>query len=175
MQNNPLEIIKSSIEDACENKASIDIEAIIRNIGLVLDKKADLHPDIAGQIELLSDKETYKISVNRNDHYYRQRFTMAHELGHYLFHSSLLGEGIEDSKAYRSAPLGKFKNCNIDAHHETQANKFAADMLMPSKLIKCLAEEMNINLSDVSSEQMKELATKLKVSTRALAIRLGAK
>jgi Zn-dependent peptidase ImmA (M78 family) len=103
MKENDLDIVVDEIANACEKKSPINIESIIRSYGILLDRKAELHRDIAGQIELMSDGNTYKISTNKQDGYYRQRFTMAHELGHFLFHSSLLGEGVDDNKAYRSS------------------------------------------------------------------------
>ena len=71
-----------SIIQSYLTEAPVNIEGIIRSLGVELDKKAELDDDISGQIEKLPDG-SYKISVNKNDHYFRQRFTMAHELGHF--------------------------------------------------------------------------------------------
>ena len=91
--------IVTEIALASEAKRAINIELLIRNSGILLDRKADLDSEIAGQIEFLPDEKMHKISVNKNDHYYRQRFTMAHELGHYFFHRDLIGSGIDDTIA----------------------------------------------------------------------------
>ena len=48
----------------------VNIEAIIRGLGIELDKKADLDPEISGQLERLGPDE-YKISVQKTDSYLR--------------------------------------------------------------------------------------------------------
>lgn len=139
----------------------IQIEHLIEDLGIELDKKADLPDDIAGEISCLGNNK-YKISVNKNDHYFRKRFTMAHELAHFLFHRSLLGDGvIKDSRLYRST------NPVITPHHEVQANKFAAELLMPLKHVRKDYKEMN--------KDIQKVAAKWQVSPQAMEIRLGLK
>ena len=154
-----------SIIQSYLTEAPVNIEGIIRSLGIELDKKAELDNDISGQIEKLPDG-SYKISVNKADHYFRQRFTMAHELAHFLFHRSLIGDGVDDNKAYRSTSTGKFYNTNITSKHETQANQFAASVLMPESLVNKLHDEFGGNLD--------ELSKKLQASKQAISIRLDA-
>ena len=101
----------------------VNVEAIVHGVGLELDKKAELDSEIAGQIEL-TDSGKYKISANNEDHYFRQRFTIAHELGHFLYHRELISDGIDDDRAYRSVNVGRFHNKNVNSTHETEVNKF---------------------------------------------------
>lgn len=90
---------------------------------------------------------------------------MAHELGHYLLHAHLIGEGVDDSVAYRSEPFGEFYNEMISATEETEANQFAARLLMPkSKIIECVGV----------GDSISELAKKFQVSKQAMNIRLQA-
>ncbi|MBF9053916.1 ImmA/IrrE family metallo-endopeptidase [Rhodobacterales bacterium LSUCC1028] len=140
----------------------VNIEAIIRGLGIELDKKADLDPEISGQLERLGPDE-YKISVQKTDSYLRQRFTMAHELGHYLLHAHLIGEGVDDDPAYRSTPDGRFFNQNIGRTEETEANRFAASLLMS----KSLLTNMDINHRNVA-----DIARDFQVSSVAMKIRL---
>ena len=113
----------------------VNIEAIIRNLGLSVRKDADLPAEISGQIQKLSDG-TYEISSSAGEHYFRQRFSLAHELGHYILHRSLIGAGLDDNKKYRSTGEGNFYNTSIELAHERQANSFAASLLMPEKLLR---------------------------------------
>lgn len=143
-------------------KAPVNIEEMIRAVGIDLDKKAELDPEIAGQIERLDDG-AYRISVNRADHYYRQRFTMAHELGHWFMHRDLIGSGVDDTPAYRSTNAGKFYNVKIRREHETEANQIAASLLMPADLVRSeFAKD-----TDPAS-----LAKRFQVSKAAMEIRL---
>lgn len=91
---------------------------------------------------------------------------MAHELAHFLFHCSLIGDGVDDSKAYRSTNTGKFYNTSITRQHETQANQFAASILMPESLVRKLHDEFDGDLDKLSS--------KLQASKQAINIRLTA-
>jgi Zn-dependent peptidase ImmA (M78 family) len=140
----------------------VNIEAIIRGLGIELDKKASLDPDISGQIEK-SGNETYKVSVNSTDNYLRQRFTMAHELGHYLLHKNLMGDGLFDDRAYRSTAAGKYATSLVGPKEEAAANRLAARILMPAEIVVSEAQ-------DASS--VDALAKRFQVSTKAMDIRL---
>ncbi|MEC9347620.1 MAG: ImmA/IrrE family metallo-endopeptidase [Pseudomonadota bacterium] len=140
----------------------VNIEGIIRDLGIKLDKRAALDPEISGQCERLDDG-TFKISVNKSDHYYRQRFTMAHELGHFLFHSHLLEDGVDDNRAYRSTADGRFFNRLIGPAQESEANRFAANVLMPRDLVAGEWKRLG-NLLEVSK--------RFQVSKPAMQIRL---
>lgn len=146
-----------TIEKYTSQATPVNLEPLIRELGIELDKKADLPGDIAGQIERLPNG-SFKISVNTDDHYFRQRFTMAHELAHFIFHKDLIGDGITDNRLYRST------NPQITEAHEVEANKFAASLLMPLRHIMRDYEEMG----DVA-----KVANKWKVSPKAMRIKLG--
>lgn len=90
---------------------------------------------------------------------------MAHELGHYLLHAHLIGEGVDDNRAYRSVPAGQFHNRSIGSEQETEANRFAATLLMPSEVVQ---REWARCQGDLSTP-----ATKFQVSKRAMEIRLS--
>jgi Zn-dependent peptidase ImmA (M78 family) len=140
----------------------VNIEAVVRGLGIELDKKADLKADISGQIEKLGE-HTYKISANRSDNYFRQRFTMAHELGHFLLHRDLIGDGLYDDRAYRSTELGTYQNKLVGPAEEAAANRIAAQILMP-------AEKVRAEASDTTS--VEALANRFQVSKKAMEIRL---
>lgn len=163
MNNDPLNLIKNEESDAINRLGYVDIESLIKRIGIQLDSKAILPEGISGQIERLSSGQ-YKISANANEHLHRRRFTMAHELGHYLYHKSLIGDGVDDNIAYRSTEKGRFFNKNIEEKEETEANQFAASILMPWTLINALQDE--------GFREKEKIAEKLLVSVEALEYRL---
>lgn len=78
-------------------------------------------PDLAGAIEYSKKR----IFVNSNDPATRQRFTLAHELGHAVLHA---GQDVMD---YRK----NFEGFQSD-RKEMEANAFAADLLMPDSLFR---------------------------------------
>ncbi len=144
---------------------SVNIEDLIRELGIELDKKAELPEEISGLIERNS-AGNFRIAVNSKEWYFRQRFTMAHELGHFLLHRSILQDGTADSVAYRAVPTNGIYNSHIGPAQEAQANAFAAEILMPLHLVKGAMEKANGN--------KKEAAVILKTSEPALQIRLDA-
>ena len=141
--------------------APVDIEGLIQRLGISLSKDF-LDPDIAGMIEKTKGGD-YAITINGKDSETRQRFTMAHELGHFILHRNRIGDGINDNKMYRATKTSA--NSRIGQIQEIQANQFAANVLMPMPLIKDLQSQ------GLDNETM---AKKLKVSKQALAIRLSA-
>lgn len=62
----------------------------------------------------------------------RQRFTVAHELGHFILHRDEMGRFVADTKDLISEDGGEKA-----ADMERQANRFAAELLMPTDV--CLA------------------------------------
>jgi hypothetical protein len=122
-------------------------------------KAATLAPGISGEIRPTADG--YVIRVNRHDPPKRQRFTVAHELAHFLLHRDQIGQGIEDDVLYRSS---------LSDRREQQANRLAADILMPSALLteaREAADEKGVG--DVALY----LADQFGVSEAAMRIKLG--
>jgi predicted transcriptional regulator len=142
----------------------VPVFEIISEMGLGLEFRP-LDDNVSGWIERSDNDESYRIIINSNHSPNRQRFTAAHELGHYIYHRDLLGQGTGDTKAYRTdaSPL---PNAFIRPRHERQANSFAANFLMPVAAIARLRSE---GCHDVAS-----LAQGLGVSEEAMRIRLGA-
>lgn len=95
-----------------------------------------------------------KIYFNPTEAPTRQRFTVAHELGHHVFGH---GERPRDSVA-------QFNALNFDPI-EAQANRFAAELLMPAGSVQLLVVERGI--TDLSM-----LARYFDVSEVAMKIRL---
>jgi Zn-dependent peptidase ImmA (M78 family) len=136
----------------------VPIDAIIADIGLRLSYEP-LADHVSGYIE--RQNGSYRIVVNANHARTRQRFTAAHELGHYIYHRDLLGEGVGDNRVYRTEGTDR-PNANIRPIHERQANSFAANVLMPRH-----------RLTNVAGESTATLAMLFEVSQEAMRIRLG--
>ena len=145
----------------------VDLDEICRELGVRV-RTAYLNKDMSGMIETNGRKQ-YTITVNENDHRLRQRFTIAHELGHYIMHRVLIGNGTSDNRAYRSTPDGMYYNTNIGRAEETDANKFAASVLMPWDKV----EERRTEYIGPPEDMARRLAREFEVSTRAMEIRLS--
>lgn len=147
---------------AARRSAPVDVHGLPERLGIRL-KKAFLASGISGMLERFGN--TFIVTVCATDPYTRQRFTLAHELGHYMLHRHLVGDGVDDDRAYRSTQAGKYHNTLIGPSEETEANKFAANLLMPRELVNA---EWGKPGSTVQS-----MAALFQVSEHAMSIRLG--
>ena len=101
--------------------APVDVFAILRELGLGPAQRA-LPANISGMIER-RDGDGFLVVLNNTQSMTRQRFTAAHELGHYIYHRDLLGKGVGDTLAYRAEGT-ELPNEHIRVTHERQANNF---------------------------------------------------
>ena len=100
------------------------------------------HQDEAGRIKRIFDEDQilYVIEINNRHSENRRRFTLAHEISHYLLHRNEIGDGITDDALYRS---------KLGDHIETEANRLAAQLLMPRLLVRTLFRSGMRSLSEL--------------------------
>lgn len=77
------------------------------------------------------DFKNAKIYVNVGDRVDRQSFTIAHELGHWMLHKDIF---INEPDRYPVLP--RFSSPNREDPLEKEANKFAACLLVPERLLR---------------------------------------
>ena len=155
-----------------DNLYEIDVEAIAEKCEVSLKYGCVESSGFTINNEMNSKNGKKVISINEFEPDYRQRFTIAHELGHII----LEHEGI----SYRFSDVSKYKN-TIDRMNEVAANKFAAELIMPEKLVKEVLVN-SINELDYSIDQdfdeyditqlINISANKMGVSTQAFNYRI---
>lgn len=96
----------------------------------------------------------------------RQRFTIAHELGHLLLHE---GEEVHVDKDFRVNLRSPLSSTAVSVE-EIEANTFAATLLMPIKFLMLDLDNEIIDIQD--SELIQRLAQKYEVSIQAMTYRL---
>lgn len=153
---NAIVIAKTAFEQHWNGVVPVDIEAIARKMGVDVRYSRGIDGDVDISGKFYYENNLPVCVVNCYDTEQRQRFTLAHELGHFV-----LGHG---NKIDRTESLYRNPNGYQD-YSEFQANAFAAELLMPKILVDFLIEEKNI----VSVER---LAEKLNVSQIAMKYRL---
>lgn len=136
----------------------VPIYDIILDMGLKLTLTA-MDKKVVGLIR--QDNGVYTIVVNTRHSLTRQRFTAAHELGHYIYHNVLVGDGVADNEEY-SCEGTPMHNPLIQTIQERQANNFAANVLIPAHSI--LAGPLTLNVQ--------KLATRFQVAESVMKIRL---
>ena len=113
-----------------------------------------------------SDDDGAVIGVNWDHHPNRQRFTIAHEIGHFLLHK---GGTFIDKGTY--ARFRDQESGSGTVSEEKQANQFAAALLMPAQWVEDAFKEHPFDPADGSSLQ--DLADTFRVSTQAMMFRLS--
>ncbi|MFP5976632.1 ImmA/IrrE family metallo-endopeptidase [Enterobacter mori] len=142
-----------------QEECPIKLGLLAGELGLKV-KLATLPANISGEIKEVEGVVT--IRINRHDVKARQRYTLAHEIAHFLLHRHLLREGISDDVLYRSSQSGDI---------EAEANRLAADIIMPSSHIDKIYQ---IHFKGKKDAILYELmAESLAVSVIALKYRLG--
>lgn len=117
-------------------KAPIDVVKICRQQDIILYEARFESDDISGLIRRINGKT--EILVNENHHYNRQRYTIAHELGHFVLHFPVMDSAAEfvDQRIDLYRQQWDTKDKPSSKREEIQANMFAAELLMPVSLVK---------------------------------------
>jgi Zn-dependent peptidase ImmA (M78 family) len=115
----------------------------------------------------LRDRGRAVIGVNVGNNRLRQRFTIAHELGHLVLHP---GKSLIVDPSVRINLRNEISSLGTD-FEEIQANVFAAELLMPRTLVIRLVSEL---ASTTSSHEntVTLLADLFEVSKEAMSYRL---
>jgi Zn-dependent peptidase ImmA (M78 family) len=138
----------------------VNVIAIARELGVNVWGTSTLPSNISGKIFLdpvNGGFNRFSITVNATEPLPRQRFTVAHELAHFLLHRDKFVNGmLVDDTMYRSG---------LTSSEEREANKLAAEILMPYSLLQQMIAQ--------GIRSLPKLAGKFQVSKDAMSIRLS--
>src|SRR5271167_4485521 len=88
-----------------QDKLPIDVYAIARELQIEVYPEKGWPNDLSGRIERdtrFGGQSGYAIYINGDHAETRQRFTLAHEIAHFILHKDNIGDGIADDALYRS-------------------------------------------------------------------------
>lgn len=128
----------------------VDLRSLLEKYELSLRNATFKRPGISGAF----DRSARTIYISPSDPSTRQRFTIAHELGHYFLHQDITEDILfrEKSKADKTSQI------------ETEADSFAAELLMPEDAIRLywpIAESIQ-QLADIFDVSFLAMSTRLK-------------
>lgn len=142
------------------------VDVVAHRLGLKVEA-VQLGENVSGLLVLVGGKGT--IGYNSSHPEVRQRFTIAHEIGHYILHQGQ--DSLFIDKKYGAVYQRNELSSSGEDSREIQANGFAAALLMPADLVE---EEFATSEFDLGDEYaLIELARKFKVSSQAMAFRLA--
>lgn len=121
------------------NSYKLDIIALIKlqKIELVYDD--NMPSEVSGALR--KENGGWTIYVNKKHSINRQRYTIAHEFGHYCLHKDFTAE-FKDTTFFRKEKDWTSK--------EYDANQFAADLLMPKESIENALDNNIITIKELS-------------------------
>lgn len=122
----------------------VNVEWIATQLGVFIHRVPS--PGWVGALEVNNDRAD--LWVADGDAFVRQRFTIAHELGHLVLHP--------DDRLFRDISF-------MGDRKEMQANRWAADLLMPAFMVIPIARDFGYNV--------KKLSNLFQVSEQAMKIR----
>jgi hypothetical protein len=141
-----------------QSEAPVDVKGIANELGINV-WEMTLPEGISGKIfkdRLNGGESGFSIGVQRTDWYLRKRFTVAHEIAHFILHRDRIGDELSDDAMYRSG---------LSTREEVEANRLAADILMPAQLV--------LKLKTEGCDSPEKMAKALQVSEEAMRIRLS--
>jgi Zn-dependent peptidase ImmA (M78 family) len=164
MNHQNLETITSDLRAASEcSVPPIDVVKIARYLGVkVYGEK--LPEDISGILDVRNEPA---ILINIDHVPHRQRFSIAHELGHFQLHHLMRGIIHMDKKSY----YRNSKSAEGLDDIEIAANKFAAELLMPETMVRSELEKYD-DVIDMNEDIVAVMAEKFNVSTTAMGFRI---
>lgn len=160
---NKKEEIEKLINQIYKKKGFVDVVELANSLGLDVYATASDDPEFNASIEYDRNLKKYKILVNQNHHLFRQRFSIAHEIAHYLEHKKLV------------ATKGFVNRENKSSHKydqiEQQADKVAAAILLPTNILYRWVEKKHLN-TELDEAQLDELCDNFRVSKMMAILRL---
>jgi len=160
------EVTAQLLDELNINEIPVPIRKIAERIGLNI-HPYDLGENISGV--LVIEKEQGTIGINPLESSVRQRFTIAHELGHFILHknnndSLFVDKDFKVLFRNQESTTGELKR-------EQDANAFAAAILMPKNILKKKIDELSLDLTD--EDAVKSLAQMFDVSAIAMTYRIA--
>lgn len=158
--------VRRLLSDADITSPAVPVDKVARHLGLNV-QYAAYDNDLSGC--LIRTKNQAIVGVNLAHHPNRQRFTIAHEIGHFLLHE---GEEIFVDRGFR-VNRRDWKSSTAEKPEEIEANRFASELLIPwGFLTKDLQKPLGRNPDIEQDALISELSHRYQVSFQAMMYKL---
>lgn len=146
------------------NEPPVPVDRIAKSLGARILLRS-LGDGLSGFV--VRDGSRRVIGINTFHPTVRQRFTLAHEIGHMLLH--------DQDELHIDHPTARLRNgvssAGVDSA-EMESNLFAAELLMPRAFLEKDLKDVDV-VGPLDDDFVYALADKYQVSTQALLIRLA--
>lgn len=147
---------------SCQHNIPVNIISLANSLEIEVYKASNMNADTSGAI--INKNGTYIIYTNANEPVYRRRFTIAHEIAHYMLHKDIIDNHLDGNLTDVIGIGGVMYRSKLSSIFEKDANKLAAEILMPLEKIKDLYFKYN---------SIKKLSEKFNVSEQGIKIRIN--
>lgn len=145
-----------------QNKLPVPVIKLANSFNIDVYRDIKMDKDISGAI--INENGIYSIYVNGREPEYRRRFTIAHEIAHFLLHREMIEKEFNGNLTDTKGSNGIMYRSKLYTMFEKDANKLAAEILMPLNKIKELYFNNNYNTSKLAKEfNVSEQAIKIRV------------
>lgn len=152
----------SLLKESAASEVPVNLEKIASHLDVSISFQ-DFEDDMSGVLVVKNGRRA--IGVNRTHHTNRQRFTIAHELGHLVLHHEHSNNDVHLDKKW-----AYFRSTAKMDPREVEANQFAAELLMPEPQLRAIIKTQGHDLTN--DRDIETLSQLFKVSEKALAFRL---
>lgn len=168
-------MIREKLEEKAEKtlretdtyRIPVAIEVLAHRLNLAVHSEA-LGDNVAGMLVIEGDRGA--IGYNSTHALVRQRFTIAHEISHYLLHMKKKQKSQLFIDRHLTFQRDGYSSGGVD-HEEVEANQLGAALLMPRPLVQQEVKKNDLDLDD--EEAITFLAKRFHVSTAAMSNRLS--
>jgi Zn-dependent peptidase ImmA (M78 family) len=127
----------------------VPVDRVARSLGARL-RFSPLDEELSGFVFIKDGVPI--IGVNSLHHPNRQRFTVAHEIGHLQLHPEFITTTVHVDKQFAESVLKRDTSSASGTERlEVEANQFAAALLMPAFVLDELLEQSPIDIEDGSA------------------------
>lgn len=165
-KNRPRLAAEKILKDLGIQSAPVPVERIAKYLDAQV-RYSPLDQELSGMIYIKDGVPI--IGVNSLHHPNRQRFTIAHELGHLILHKDLVANSVHVDKEFRMLLRGPSAGEGTD-RIEIEANEFGAELLIPRMLLDQMLAGKQFDIDD--DQPFQELAKRFRVSRQMLSYRI---
>lgn len=162
LNQNIINYIDNNLTSDMRKGGALDLEKLAKKIGISRIVLAEFNDDkVSGLLQKENDQ--WNIYVNFTDSPKRRRFTIAHEIGHYI---SFQNDGLSREALERDGKVTDFAFTRNGEHSrmEAEANAIAATLLMPESDLRALID---------NGKTIEEIAEYFQVSEIAVSVRMS--
>lgn len=159
---------RQTLDKVGAHRVPVPVEHVAAALGLTVER-GRFGDDISGLLVMHDGRGI--IGVNADHAATRQRFTIAHEIGHFVLHRNAMQVFIDHQ--FFTPYLAAFRDGTSSTGSdrlEREANAYAAELLMPADLLGHAVAGLELEAAD--EEVIATLASRFQVSKQAMTIRL---